>query len=220
MTSTFARKAGLKLFEQHLSKYEPADPVYETYTDAKGRQKQRKRELPPGLSKRDAKILRKVKNRAHHLDKGFNICGMRFGWTFIIGLVPMAGDATDAALNYLLVVRKARQAEYVHPFQLPSKEKSLTNVISENRRIPDWLVRSMLMNNAAAAALGFIPLAGDVGVAIFKTNSRNAALLEEFLRIRGEEFLKAQSLTGKTTQDAGQMKPGAGLVKGETASKK
>lgn len=44
------------------------------------------RELPPGLSARDAKILKSVKRRAHYLDKGFNLCGMRFGWTFIIGM--------------------------------------------------------------------------------------------------------------------------------------
>ena len=43
------------------------------------------RETPPGLSTRDAKILRSVQRRAHYLDKGFHICGMRFGWTFIIG---------------------------------------------------------------------------------------------------------------------------------------
>jgi hypothetical protein len=71
------------------------------------------RALPPGLSARDAKILKSVQRRAHYLDKGFSICGMRFGWTFIIGLVPMAGDVADASLNYLLVVRKARQAECV-----------------------------------------------------------------------------------------------------------
>ena len=43
------------------------------------------RETPPGLSKRDVKVLRSVQRRAHYLDKGFHICGMRFGWTFIIG---------------------------------------------------------------------------------------------------------------------------------------
>ncbi|KAI5118610.1 hypothetical protein M0805_008041 [Coniferiporia weirii] len=197
LTSNFARKAGLRLFEEHLHKFEPADPVYEEYTDAKGRKKRRRRELPPGLSKRDAKILRKVKNRAHRLDKGFSICGMRFGWTFIIGLVPMAGDATDALLNYFLVVRKAKQAD-----------------------IPNWLLRRMLMNNAATAAIGFVPLIGDVGIAAYKANSRNAALLEEFLRIRGEEFLKSQSLTGTTTQNAREVNPGAGLVQGEKVSKK
>lgn len=43
------------------------------------------RQLPPGLSDRDAAILRSVKRRAHHLDKGFSLCGVRFGWSFIIG---------------------------------------------------------------------------------------------------------------------------------------
>jgi hypothetical protein len=152
------------------------------------------REIPPGLSARDAKILKSVQRRAHYLDKGFSICGLRFGWTFIIGIVPAAGDVADAALNYFLVIRKARQAE-----------------------LPSWLVRRMLVNNAVAILSGLIPVAGDVVMAVFKTNSRNAALLEEFLRIRGEEFLKLQaekeqgtnkSVPGKDTQ---QVKPGAGM---------
>lgn len=42
MYSDIARKAGLKLFEKHLKEYEPVDPLYETYTDKKGRQKRRK----------------------------------------------------------------------------------------------------------------------------------------------------------------------------------
>ena len=60
---------------------------------------------------RDAKILQSVKKRAHYLDKGFSIGGLHFGWTFVIGIIPGVGDVADAGLNYLLVVRKARQAE-------------------------------------------------------------------------------------------------------------
>lgn len=41
--------------------------------------------MPPGLSKRDAKALRKIRRRAHYLDKGINLCGFRVGWTFFIG---------------------------------------------------------------------------------------------------------------------------------------
>lgn len=45
--SDVARMAGLKLFEKHLKQYEPVDPLYETYTDNKGRQKRRKvRRIP------------------------------------------------------------------------------------------------------------------------------------------------------------------------------
>jgi len=190
MTSTIARKAGLGLFEKHMKNYEPADPLYETYTDNKGKLKRRKRELPPGLSARDAKILRKVKRRAHYLDKGFSMCGMRFGWTFIIGIIPMAGDVVDATLNYTLVVKKAKQAE-----------------------IPDWLVRRMLLNNLISAGVGFVPFAGDVILATYKANSRNAALLEEYLRIRGDEYLKAAA---KRSEDPAVTKPGAGREAGET----
>lgn len=50
----------------------------------------------------------------------------------------------------------------------------------------------MLVNNCVSALAGLIPFAGDVILAVYKANSRNAALLEEFLRIRGEEFMKAE----------------------------
>jgi hypothetical protein len=41
MTS-FAEKTSKKLFEKHIQQYAPADPLYENYTDRKGRQKRRK----------------------------------------------------------------------------------------------------------------------------------------------------------------------------------
>lgn len=116
------------------------------------------------------------------------------------------GDIADLSLNYLLVVRKARQAD-----------------------IPSWLLRQMLLNNIISAGVGFIPFIGDIILAIYKANSRNAALLEEYLRIRGDEFLKIQvqeqvSQAGAletrhagvvSKKDAEQVKPGAGLVRGE-----
>lgn len=189
MYSDIARKAGLKLFEKHLKQYEPVDPLYETYTDNKGRQRRRKREVPPGLSKRDARILKSVKKRAHRLDTGINLCGFRIGWTFFVGMVPGAGDALNAVLGYTLVIRKAKQAD-----------------------IPPWLYNRMVGNQAIATAVGFVPVVGDVGIAIFKTNFRNAALLEEYLRIRGEEFLKAQA---ERVEDPAVVKPGAGQEEAE-----
>lgn len=121
-----------------------------------------------------------MKRRAHYLDKGISLCGLRVGWTFFIGLVPLAGDVADALLNYLLVVRPARRAD-----------------------IPGWLLRRMLLNNAVSAGVGTIPIAGDVALAMFKANSRNAALLEEFLRIRGAEFIKAAGADAVHPEDAG-----------------
>jgi len=39
------------------------------------------------------------------------MCGLRFGWTFIIGLIPIAGDVTDALLSHHLIVKKAQKIE-------------------------------------------------------------------------------------------------------------
>ncbi|CED84049.1 Protein of unknown function DUF4112 [Phaffia rhodozyma] len=172
MTSLIAKSVGMKaaenLFRKHVGGIAPRDPLYEEITDERGRVKRVKREAPPGLSKRDAKILRKVKKRAHYLDKGINLCGFRVGYTFFIGLVPVVGDIADATLNYVLVVRKCKQAE-----------------------LPPWLVSKMLFNNAVSAGVGFVPLAGDIVAAAWKANSRNALLLEEFLTLRGQELLRS-----------------------------
>ena len=110
-----------------------------------------------------------MQTRAHHLDKGFNICGVRFGWSFFIALIPIVGSVADAFLNYYLVIRKARQAN-----------------------IPDWLEAKMILNSSIGVGASFVPLVGDVFLAVWKANSRNAVLLEEYLRVRGEELLKAQ----------------------------
>lgn len=63
----------------------------------------------------------------------------------------------------------------------------------DSPRIPSWLVRRMILNNCISALVSLIPVAGDFILAIYKANSRNAALLEEFLRIRGEEFMRLEN---------------------------
>jgi len=194
-TKKIAKKAGLAVFAKHMDNYTPSDPYYEVYTDKKGREKRRRRDIPPGLSERDSRILKSVNRRAHHLDRGFSLCGFRFGWTFLLSLIPLVGDVTDAFLNYRLVVCKAKQAD-----------------------IPAWLLRKMLFNNAVSAGLSFFPVVGDILLGVWKANSRNAALLEEFLRIRGEEFLKGgEHGTGKVNES--EVKPGDGRKLGEKVAK-
>jgi hypothetical protein len=82
-----------------------------------------------------------------------NICGLRVGWTFWIGIIPGAGDVVNAILNYLLVVRVAKRAE-----------------------IPGWLLHQMLLNNAVSSGVGLVPIVGDLVLAVYKANSRNAHL--------------------------------------------
>ena len=73
----------------------------------------------------------------------------------------------------------------------------------------------MLFNNAVSAGVGFVPIIGDIVLAAFKANSRNAALLEEFLRIRGVEALKIED---ERLQDPRVVRPGAGLQAGEAVT--
>jgi hypothetical protein len=50
----------------------------------------RRKAIPPGLSQNDAKILNRVKRRAYQLDYSlFSLCGLRFGWGSVIGLIPL-----------------------------------------------------------------------------------------------------------------------------------
>ena len=43
----------------------------------------------PGISEHDNEVLAKVKRRAHCLDMGlFNCCGIKFGWSSCIGIIP------------------------------------------------------------------------------------------------------------------------------------
>ncbi|PWN52828.1 hypothetical protein IE53DRAFT_384721 [Violaceomyces palustris] len=169
----------------------PQDPLYEYYVDPRsGKQKKKRRPLPPGLTPKQAKLLKKLKRRAHYLDKGFYLCGFRFGWTFFIGIIPGAGDIADAILNYTLIVKPTR---------------------NELQEAPDWLVRKMLINNAISAGVGLVPLVGDVALAAWRANSRNANLVEDFLRVKGEEnmALGLPNLTPRLAPGAADSKPPA-----------
>ncbi|EIM90958.1 uncharacterized protein STEHIDRAFT_31968, partial [Stereum hirsutum FP-91666 SS1] len=195
--SSLLNSAGKKLFEKHVSQYAPQDPMYEFYEDNKGRRKRRRRAIPDGLVKSDAKVLKKVQSRAHYLDKGFHICGIRFGWTFMIAIIPGLGDAADAALGYMLIIRKSKQAE-----------------------LPGWLVQRMLLNLAIATSIGLVPVLGAVLIATYRPNSRNAALLEEFLRIRAEENIKTASHPGNTTLQGGSSAVAKGQAPANTSAVK
>lgn len=174
--SFVAKKLTRKLLSSHAQQYEPEDPHYFHETDAQGRQKRKIRPVPPGLSKKDEKILRKLRKRAHYLDKGVSLCGFRVGWTFFIGFIPLLGDIINVLLNYNLIVKLAKKLD-----------------------LPESILTKMYMTNAVAAGVGFIPLAGDVLFAIIKPNSRNAHLVEAFLVKRGEKNLAGAANNAQLT---------------------
>lgn len=98
--------------------------------------------MPVGISEHDGKVLTKVKRRAYRLDMSlFNICGIRFGWSSVIGIVPgyvfapyfisrscgkaanslnSIGDAIDAFMA-LMVLRTCEQIEGGLPSDIKAK---------------------------------------------------------------------------------------------------
>jgi hypothetical protein len=54
------------------------------------KKKKQKRGIPPYLSAQDAKVLKRVRARAYKLDMSlFNCCGIRFGWSSVVAIIPV-----------------------------------------------------------------------------------------------------------------------------------
>ena len=125
-----------------------------------------RRPVPPGLTKQEEKVLKKVTRRAHRLDQCINICGIKIGWSAVIGIVPGAGDMIDSFMA-LMLVWTCMQV-----------------------KIPDTLKSRMMFNIALDFAIGLVPFLGDIADAFYRCNTRNAALLYKHLEARGAARLR------------------------------
>jgi len=178
MTSMIAKYISKRVLGETLqNNFGTEDPYFETVpaTRLDGRPsrkpKKRRKALPAGISEHDGKVLTKVKRRAYRLDMSlFNCCGIRFGWSSVIGIVPGIGDAIDAFMA-LMVLRTCEQVEGGLPADV--KLKMYINIIFD-------------------FGIGLVPFLGDLCDAIFRANTRNAVVLEKYLREKGAKALKAQ----------------------------
>lgn len=169
------------LKESRENKQGREDPYFEQVPTKKlstfsgnPRMKKRKKALPPGLSEEDQETLVKVKRRAYRLDMALGtFLGFKVGWGSVIGLLPVAGDVIDGFLA-LMVIRTASEAN-----------------------IPSSLKIHMLLNVVFDFVIGLIPFLGDLADMAYKANTRNAILLEDYLRQRGREN---QRLSGMPLQ--------------------
>ncbi|KAF8465277.1 hypothetical protein BDZ91DRAFT_639131, partial [Kalaharituber pfeilii] len=128
-----------------------------------GNKKRLRKALPPGLSESDQEVLVRVKRRAYMLDMSlFSLCGLRFGWSSVIGLLPGIGDVCDMLLA-LMVVRSASEVG-----------------------LPPAIRTKMLFNIILDFLIGLVPFLGDLADAAYKCNTRNAIILENYLRERGQ----------------------------------
>jgi hypothetical protein len=103
--------------------------------------------------------LKAIQRLAWMIDGAFRIPGtkFRFGLNSLIGLTPAAGDALLAAISLYIVYE-------AHKLGLPRAK----------------LMR-MLANVGIEAAVGSVPVLGDLFDVAFKANLRNLAILEEHL---------------------------------------
>ncbi|KAE8374061.1 hypothetical protein BDV26DRAFT_296326 [Aspergillus bertholletiae] len=165
------------LAESARNHFGTEDPYFEEVPASRlhrvfGKKTQRRRKaVPPGLSENDQKVLTQVKRRAYRLDLClFSLCGIRFGWGSVIGFIPFAGDAVDAALA-MMVVNTCDKID---------------------GGLPTRLRMMMLINVIIDFAIGLVPFVGDIADAMYKCNTRNAVMLEKHLREKGAKALAEQ----------------------------
>jgi hypothetical protein len=79
------------------------------------------------------------------------------GFDAVLGLLPVAGDATSAAVSVMLIARSIKYG------------------------IPRELIARMLANVLLDMVMGAIPVIGDLADIWFRANARNVALLREYL---------------------------------------
>ncbi|KAH0559837.1 hypothetical protein GP486_003646 [Trichoglossum hirsutum] len=178
MSDAFAKFVAKKILgETAKNHFGQEDPYFETVpaTRLKGKRNKKGKKLPkatpPGISAHDAKVLTKVKRRAYRLDMGlFNFLGVQFGWGSVIGIVPAIGDVIDM-LMALMVINTCETVE---------------------GGLDSSVLYKMYLNLILDFAIGLVPFLGDIADAMYKCNTRNAVLLEEFLRKRGQVALKRQ----------------------------
>ncbi|EAA65239.1 hypothetical protein AN0061.2 [Aspergillus nidulans FGSC A4] len=168
------------LAESARNHFGQEDPYFEEVPASRlgrafGKKTQKRRKaIPPGLSENDSKVLTRVKRRAYRLDLAlFSLCGLKFGWGSVIGLIPFIGDAADAALAMMVL-------------------KTCEGI---DGGLPTWLRTRMTINIIIDFLIGLVPFVGDIADAAYKCNTRNAIALEKYLREKGARNISRQERT-------------------------
>ncbi|MGZ9073707.1 MAG: DUF4112 domain-containing protein, partial [Rhodoplanes sp.] len=104
-------------------------------------------------------ILARIERLARLLDTAYRIPGtqIRFGLDPLLGLLPVVGDIGGAALSAYLIYQARRL------------------------KLPKSAIARMIGNVAVEAALGAIPLAGDMFDLFWRANMRNLRILHRHM---------------------------------------
>lgn len=125
------------------------------------------RPIPDGVNDNDAQVLKEFRKRATRYDQWFLWGLIKFGWSLIINLVPVAGPVVSMYWLLLLLWLTRRLSD---PFPLD-------------------LQLLFLMNIALDFGLGLIPIVGSLVAIGYKANLRNYGLLDRHLQRIGQRNL-------------------------------
>ncbi|GAM88957.1 hypothetical protein ANO11243_069910 [Dothideomycetidae sp. 11243] len=162
MSAVLAKAVAKRVMGKEMKKYQKKqDPYFTQVVNPRtGKVKKMKKQVPDYIPEHDAVILAKMRNRSYKLDMClFDIAGIRFGWSSLIGLIPAFGDVADALMALLLVWR-------------------CTKV---ECGLGQTALMTMLINVVIDFVIGIIPFVGDLADAAFKANTRNVRVLEKRL---------------------------------------
>lgn len=106
-----------------------------------------------------AAVLRRLEMLSRLMDEAFHVPGtsVRVGWDSVIGLIPVLGDGLSAAASAYFVWEA---------YRLGARKRTMA---------------AMLGNVAIDFLIGVVPIAGDLGDVVWKSNRRNLALLRREL---------------------------------------
>jgi hypothetical protein len=98
-----------------------------------------------------------VERLAYHLDDRFRVPGTkyRFGWDFVLGLVPGLGDVVGLVLGLPIIAAAVRY------------------------RFPKMVVLAMSVNVLLDAVLGTVPIAGNIFDFFWRAHHKNLRLLRD-----------------------------------------
>lgn len=160
------------LKDNQLTKFGVEDPYYEYIQIGEKKNGQPKYEkkprlIPRGIGQNDLHILEDVKQKAYRYDMWFNALGLRFGWSNIVGLVPVVGAILTNfwSLQIYLLARKLEDG------------------------LPLDIQLIFFFNILVDFLLSLIPIVGDLIEIGYKANLRNYLLLEKHLIRVGEKNL-------------------------------
>jgi hypothetical protein len=138
------------------------DPYYDIipHPTKPNKTKKVKKQIASYVPEHDANVLARARKTAYRLDFAlFSFAGIRFGWSSVIGFLPVVGDGADLAMSANLV-RKMNKVE---------------------GGLPKNVLLLMAFNMLLDFLVGLIPFVGDLADAAIKCNGKNVRALEEYL---------------------------------------